>query len=236
MQESTQKNKVDATLEKEHLDALREEKDRQDRELRIRQEKMRLEHDTLILRGLADELTKQNLQVTPANVLQLLRSKRYEDITLEEVTQFIERSQPKINFDLLLACYSYVEARKEDFAKEFYARLFVVSREAETIFKNRFAAKELPYETQLRRQEASLMATLKAVAIGLKAGNPETAVTVKSLGYRHRTYGVVEPHLYDIVGVCLIETFRDFMKPAFTPDMETSWKLAYQLLKETMAS
>lgn len=144
------------------------------------------------------------------------------------------RNKTTMNIDLLLASYDYLEPRKEAFAREFYARLFVLSPDAQALFMQRFSSRNVHYRVQMKRQEASLMATLKAVIDGIKSGNPTTLPGVQALGRRHVGYGVDTQSLYEAVGKCLIETLQDFMGVAFTPDMRASWVEAYGLLQSAM--
>ena len=56
---------------------------------------------------------------------------------------------------------------------------------------------------------------------------------VRSLGLRHREYGVRSGH-YKVMGDALIAALRDAVGEARTPDVEEAWRLAYNLTAETM--
>ena len=57
--------------------------------------------------------------------------------------------------------------------------------------------------------------------------------TVRSLGVRHRGYGVRPGH-YKVMGDALIAALRDAVGEPWTPDVEEAWRLAYNLTAETM--
>jgi hemoglobin-like flavoprotein len=57
--------------------------------------------------------------------------------------------------------------------------------------------------------------------------------TLRSLGQRHAGYGVQDQH-YDTVGVALLETLRQGLGVAFTPEVEAAWVDVYGVVAGTM--
>ena len=102
----------------------------------------------------------------------------------------------------------------EGFAAAFYARLFTEHPEVRPMFATDPGAQAGKLATELRRIVSALR-------------DPERfSRQVRTLGDRHRRYGVV-PHHYDVVGAVLIATFIDVLGPAFTPELQDAWTAAY---------
>jgi hemoglobin-like flavoprotein len=56
---------------------------------------------------------------------------------------------------------------------------------------------------------------------------------LRSLGQRHAGYGVQQQH-YDTVGAALLETLRQGLGVAFTPEVEAAWADVYGVVAGTM--
>ena len=59
------------------------------------------------------------------------------------------------------------------------------------------------------------------------------AAEARSLGRRHRTYGVRAAH-YRLMGDALLEALAAALGDGWTDDVEQAWTLAYNLTSETM--
>lgn len=123
---------------------------------------------------------------------------------------------------LLKQSFTQIVPRKEAFARSFYQRLFNQFPETAPLFA----------QTDMARQEKSLMATLGAVVNGLAMGE-DVSPPVKALGKRHQGYGVLPDH-FDAVGQSLLATLREFLDGSWTAELETSWGEAYVTLAALM--
>lgn len=132
-----------------------------------------------------------------------------------------------MNPNHLIASIEYIKPNADKFAREFYGQLFTRSKEAHEIFTNR--------STNMKRQQALLMATLEAVARGVKDDLPRTKEVIRELGIRHVIYGAPE-EFYPLVGEVLLSTLKKFMGCGWTPEMEKSWKEAYEVISGIMVN
>ncbi|MES2959968.1 MAG: globin family protein [Pseudomonadota bacterium] len=103
----------------------------------------------------------------------------------------------------------------------FYQHLFAVDPSLRALFKG-----------ELSQQGERLMQMIGA-AVGL-LDQPERLVPVlRTLGARHRGYGVRAAH-YDSVGTALLRTLRDGLGVAFTPAVAEAWATMYGLVAREM--
>lgn len=125
---------------------------------------------------------------------------------------------------LLKESFHMIAPQKELFAQHFYRKLFHQYPQIRLLFS--------PTEEGMRRQEASLVATLAVVIAGIERGDNLTEV-IYALGARHRKYGAQTAH-YPIIGTFLIQSFHDLLGDAFTPQMENAWSQAYEIISAEM--
>lgn len=108
-----------------------------------------------------------------------------------------------------------------DAAGRFYAGLFTLDPSLRSLFPD-----------DLTRQSDLLMQMLAGAVACL--GRLERVVpTLEALGARHVEYGV-EPRHYDLVGRALLDTLKEGLGSAFTPEVREAWAAAYAILAETM--
>ena len=116
--------------------------------------------------------------------------------------------------DLVQSSAEALDPLLEGFAAAFYARLFSQHPGLRPMFLS---------ETGV--QSGRLAAELRRIVSALR--DPERfARQVRTLGSRHQANGVVPAH-YDVVGAVLIETFRDQLGDAFSPELQAAWTVAY---------
>jgi len=123
---------------------------------------------------------------------------------------------------LLRASFDQVAPNKEEFAAAFYDRLFASFPETKQLFA----------KTDMRKQQATLMAAIALVVSGVEKGENVVPV-LKDLGQRHKTYGVTSEH-YPMVAQALLETFSEFLGPRWTPEVKGAWVDAYTVIAGTM--
>ena len=123
---------------------------------------------------------------------------------------------------LLKQSFDLVAPQKEALAEAFYNRLFTLYPQTKTLFAN----------TDMKRQQSSLMATLTVVVTGVVNGE-NVIPTIEQLGHRHNGYGV-KPEYYPMVGQALLETLKEFLGKDWTPEIEATWTATYQVITQAM--
>ncbi len=123
---------------------------------------------------------------------------------------------------LLKQSFDLVVPQKEAFAEAFYNRLFALYPQTKTLFAN----------TDMKRQQSSLMATLAVVVTGVANGENVIPI-IEELGQRHNGYGVKSEY-YPMVGQALLETLKEFLGKDWTPEIEATWTAAYQVITQVM--
>jgi len=111
----------------------------------------------------------------------------------------------------------------ETAAQLFYARLFDLDPDLESLFKG-----------NLSEQGRKLMQML-ALAVNSLDRMEQILPAVRSLGTRHVAYGVRDKD-YDTVGQALLWTLRKGLGEAFTPEVEAAWTNLYATLASAMQS
>lgn len=103
----------------------------------------------------------------------------------------------------------------------FYARLFEMAPHIREMFPQ-----------DMKEQKKKLMVMLALAVVNLHDID-KIIGSIRSLGIRHRKYGVREQH-YDIVGEALLYALKQGLGDKFTPQVQMSWTVAYGLLADTM--
>ena len=134
----------------------------------------------------------------------------------------VEKVELIMNAELLRQSFEMVVPRKEVFAHSFYERLFTYYPETQAMFA----------QTDMKRQEGSLIATLAVVVAGVERGENIRSV-LQELGKKHETYGAKPKH-YPLVGGVLLETFHEYLGERFTREMEAAWSQAYDIISGQM--
>jgi hemoglobin-like flavoprotein len=106
-------------------------------------------------------------------------------------------------------------------AKIFYDRLFELDPSVRPLFKG-----------DIEEQGRKLMQVIAFAVASL--GDANTLLpAVRTLGVKHRTYGVDDRH-YDTVGAALLWTLEKGLGDAFTPPVKEAWTLTYSTLAGVM--
>jgi|SRR5579859_4185659 len=125
-----------------------------------------------------------------------------------------------LKVELLTESFGIVLSQKETFAQSFYSRLFSVYPQTRLLFK----------ETDMKQQEAALVAALGMVISALKKSDyDQLAAVLQKLGQRHEGYGVTREQ-YWMVGNVLLRTFADFLGSLWTTELNDAWADAYQAI------
>jgi hemoglobin-like flavoprotein len=125
-----------------------------------------------------------------------------------------------LKVNVLAESFDLIVLQKEAFAEAFYNRLFFLYPQTSVLFK----------DTDMKRQQDSLVAALALVISSLKNSNTDQLVSVlRDLGQRHVGYGV-EPEHYPLVGEVLLKTFADFLGNKWTTELNDAWADAYSAI------
>ena len=118
--------------------------------------------------------------------------------------------------------FDLVAPNKEQFAQDFYTRLFNVYPQTQSLFA----------DTDMQQQQAALMGAIAGVIAGIEKGD-NVVPALHKLGAKHASYDV-KPEHYPLVGTALIETFQLHLQDKFTPPIQQSWIEAYGVISDQM--
>jgi hemoglobin-like flavoprotein len=106
-------------------------------------------------------------------------------------------------------------------AADFYGRVF-----------DRDPALSEMFTSDPALQRARFAAELREIVTSI-GRHDRFAPAVRALGARHRAYGVRAAH-YRLMGDALVAALANALGPAWTPEVEEAWTMAYALTAETM--
>jgi methyl-accepting chemotaxis protein len=125
--------------------------------------------------------------------------------------------------DLLRQSFQEIERHGEVFIASMYARLFELYPETPHFFAN----------TCMEEQQQKLLMSLVFVIENLN--NTEyLASTLRRLGQLHSHYNI-QISDFEKVGVALLDTFAEYLGPAWTADHCAAWNEIYHRLTAMMA-
>lgn len=123
--------------------------------------------------------------------------------------------------DRIQASWALAASDGERASHLFYANLFRLDPASKALFAG-----------DMKLQGRKLAQTLTFIVDHLD--DPETLFPAAvDLAVRHVSYGVTAEQ-YDMVGRALIDSLRQILGPAFTPEDEAAWRDTYSLLANTM--
>ena len=122
---------------------------------------------------------------------------------------------------LVESSFTSLGPRSSELARLFYLRLFDAEPSLHTMFSESPAEQEALFATEL----AALVRSITRY---------DAFVTrTRELGARHVSYGVTYAH-YDTAGAVLLEALADTLGADFTEELRDAWRLAFDLVAETM--
>jgi hemoglobin-like flavoprotein/Ran GTPase-activating protein (RanGAP) involved in mRNA processing and transport len=150
----------------------------------------------------------------------LLQTVGFARNALKSVVDLHSLARRKI--ELLETTFARVAAGGADLAERFYSRLF-----------ERYpAVRPLFAHTAMRRQQQHLIAALTMVIEHLRA--PDLVLpALTAMAERHVGYGVYPSH-YQAFVTTMIDTLRDILGSAWTPDMEDAWHDGLEAIASAM--
>lgn len=117
--------------------------------------------------------------------------------------------------------FAQIEGDADKAAELFYNRLFVIRPDLQPLFTG-----------DMVEQGRKLMSTLQLAIAGLKDVE-KLAPALKTLGARHREYGVKDND-YDSVAEALLWTLEQALGEAFTDEVAEAWAMVYTTLANVM--
>lgn len=109
----------------------------------------------------------------------------------------------------------------EAFSEQFYATLFRIAPEVQSLFKD-----------NTKEQQRKFLTTLIFIVRNLQY--PDRILpNIEDLGRRHVQYGV-RPEHYAVVAEALLETLAAALGSSFDDNTRDAWAAAYQLLADVM--
>ena len=122
---------------------------------------------------------------------------------------------------LLKESWTLVEEQQENLARYFYARLFQRNPELRELFP-------LHLDVQRSRLLGSILTAVQTFDDYERLDR-----YLRKLGRDHRKYEVVAEH-YELFGIALIESFREFGGADWTVEYDEAWCDAYELMARRM--
>lgn len=133
----------------------------------------------------------------------------------------------RINSNLLGATLNYLEPKKKEFISVFYSRLFSSSTDILNFII-------IEKETDMQKLQEAYLDFLSQLVKLLQAREYEKAnAFISNLGTVHFKMRVPIEY-YDHFAKLFIETLRDFMGPAWTPQMAEQWETSYKVIIHLM--
>ena len=129
-----------------------------------------------------------------------------------------------LNVNLLRQSFEVVASANPKFVSRFYEILFERYPQSRPLFPQNGMARQVEMLTQ----------ALVAVLDHLEDA-PWLESTLKSLGAKHRDYGVTR-EMYDWVGASLLATLAEVAGPAWTPELQGAWGEAYGAIVSLMVA
>jgi hemoglobin-like flavoprotein len=140
------------------------------------------------------------------------------------MTETTITASPSLNVALLQSSFLKIEPQAQEFSDTFYRILLNKYPRLRPLFS----------ETDMEKQKVKLIESLKLVMVNVY--NTEALIFIlKNLGKRHVQYGAVLTD-YPLIGDALLQSLDRHLGEDWTPDVQETWTLAYQMIADTMAA
>lgn len=127
-----------------------------------------------------------------------------------------------LNVAVLEQSFARVRPKADQFAADFYERLFTAYPGVRPLFAG----------TDMQAQQRKLMDSLVLVVENLENGDV-LASSLRRLGAKHAGWNVLPEH-YNAVGAMLLATFEQHLGPQWTPEVRQAWVDAYGAITSLM--
>jgi hemoglobin-like flavoprotein len=133
-------------------------------------------------------------------------------------------ASPSLNVALLQSSFLKLEPQAQEFSDTFYRILLNKYPRLRPLFS----------ETDMEKQKVKLIESLKLVMVNVYNTESLTFI-LKNLGKRHVQYGAVLTD-YPLIGDALLQSLDRHLGADWTPDVQETWTMAYQMIADTMAA
>lgn len=133
-------------------------------------------------------------------------------------------AQPKAStqVELVESSFEKIKSHAAEFSASFYKNLFRNSPKLRSMFSS----------TDMEKQQQKLISALVLLVSNVR--NPDMLVPMlQDLGARHRGYGVIEEH-YPAIGGTLLQTFEQYLKEDWTPEVKQAWISTFDAIAQIM--
>jgi hemoglobin-like flavoprotein len=123
--------------------------------------------------------------------------------------------------EMVQLSFAQLGPRTSELASRFYERLFELEPSCRAMFSADPA------------DQTALFASELAMTVASISDFDAFVTRTHRLGSRHLAYGVTHVH-YVAASIALVEALAATLELAFTDEMQTAWRLAFDLMAETM--
>jgi len=138
------------------------------------------------------------------------------------VTNKTQRSGNGLDVETLEKSFALIAPQAERLVERFYAELFRRHPAVRPMFAN----------TNMRSQQAKLIAALQLVVANLRKPG-KLLPALQKMGRRHEKYGA-RPEHYQAVATTLLDVMSEIAGPHWTPQVRSAWSNALGLVAKTM--
>src|SRR5262249_52991185 len=133
-----------------------------------------------------------------------------------------QENRMSLDLEALETSFDLIAPRGDELMDVFYARLFATAPAVKPLFAN----------TDLSRQKSMLLGALVLLRKSLRDLDA-VVPKLRDLGARHVAYGA-QPEHYPVVGSVLIASMAEVAGDAWTPEFESAWTAAFDVVAGAM--
>ncbi|MBD1876115.1 mechanosensitive ion channel [Nodosilinea sp. FACHB-131] len=134
----------------------------------------------------------------------------------------LAQSKASTQVELVENSFEKIKPHAAEFSASFYKNLFRSSPKLRSMFST----------TDMEKQQQKLVSALVLLVSNVRA--PDMLVPMlRDLGARHKGYGVIEEH-YPAIGGTLLQTFEQYLKEDWTPEVKQAWTNTFDAIAQIM--
>jgi hemoglobin-like flavoprotein len=127
-----------------------------------------------------------------------------------------------------------IEPIATEVGARFYNRLFKMAPETRNLFKGDMNYQHAKFMSVVRELVSLHLRAL--ISLPVLAQDGEAAMPgIRNLGRDHIKYGVVPAH-FGLMRTALMETLAEVLGPDFSPEVQSAWAEAYDMMAKVMKS
>lgn len=134
----------------------------------------------------------------------------------------LAQSKVPTQIELVESSFEKIKLHAAEFSVSFYKNLFSNSPKLRSLFS----------KTDMEKQQKKLISSLVLLVSNVRT--PDILVPMlRDLGARHKGYGVIDEH-YPAVGAALLQTFEQYLKEDWTPQVKQAWVSTFDAIAQIM--